>query len=386
MKIPSIRVLREDFELLAEIDLYTSLLFTRSWQGVGEFEFHVLGSRFLDLLREGAYIMLDNDGRRCGVIRSIQVDSGDGGLNVSVRGQTLDGLATQRCTVPIDDPLNGGYDNVPALTSSTAVPAPVAGETILKTYAARHLTDSRSLDAARKIPRLTIAPDLGRGNKAVWMSRFEQLDAVLQKAGEYTDLGWEIALNLAAQRLVFDVLPGVDRSVRQSQNNRVIFSLDFENITSLSYAHDVLNLRNLAYAGGAGEGVDRIVPKVTNDSAEPAGLERFEIFLDCGDLESTETDTTMSLEEEARHQLLDYKKVESLTATIAPSGSFVYRKQWDLGDLVTLLDRRIGVEQDKRITEVTERYEAQSFGIDVTFGAPPANIERVIRSIKNTVR
>ena len=57
-----------------------------------------------------------------------------------------------------------------------------------------------------------------------------------------------------------------------------------------------------------------------------------------------------------------------------------------MGDLVTLLDRRIGVEQDKRITEVTERYEAQSFGIDVTFGAPPANIERVIRSIKNTVR
>ena len=390
MKVPCIRILGKDLELLAEIDLYTSLLFTRSWQGVGEFEFHTAGNRFVDLLREGAYIMLDNDGHRCGIIRSVQLDSGENGISISVRGQTLDGLATQRYTIPPEETgevkPNGGYDNVPMLTSTDDTPSPVSGETILKTYAARHLINSTGIDPKRIFPLLTIADDLGRGGKTVWMSRYEQLDAVLQKASEYTDIGWEVYLDLKNKQLVFDVIPGVDRSVIQSKNSRVFFSTDFENITNLSYAHDVLNLRNLAYAGGVGEGAERTVLKVTNDASEPEGLDRFETFLDCGELEIAETDTSFGLEEEGRHQLLDYQKEESLTATIAPSGSFVYQEQWDLGDLVTVLDRRIGVEQEKRITQITERYEPQSCGIDVTFGTPPANIERVIRSIKNIVR
>lgn len=36
MNMPSIKVLNTDLELLDEIDLYTSLDFKRSWQGVGD--------------------------------------------------------------------------------------------------------------------------------------------------------------------------------------------------------------------------------------------------------------------------------------------------------------------------------------------------------------
>ena len=400
--IPNIRILDQNFNLLAEIDRYSSLLYARHWQGVGEFEFHTIDAGQVDALKEGNFIMLENDGHRGGIIRSVQADRTESGISLTVKGQTLNGIASQRQTIPMeygdepsnpDDPdgptvlerLNGGYDNIPPITSESAEIQPVAGETILKGYAGHHLTGE--IDPKREIPHLTIVPDQERGGKTVWMTRYEQLDTVLQNVSEYTDIGWEIYFDLSdTPSLVFDVVPGVDRSSVQSAESRVMFSIDFENITSLTYAHDVLNWRNVAYAGGKGEGVDRLILKVPKEETEATGMNRFEVFIDCGELEVMESETALSLAEEAKHKLLDYEKVENLTATVEQSGSFRYRREWDLGDLVTVTDRTLGVAMEKRITQVTERYEAQNCGIDVQFGNTPANLDRVIRKIKNTVR
>lgn len=386
MKIPSIRILRrEDFRLLHELDLYTSLLWTRSWQGVGEFEFRVPLALGSDVLHEGSIIMLDNDGHRAGIVRSVQIDSGENGIVTTVQGQSLDGLAAQRYTVPSGDPLNGGYDNVPAITSAGESPSPIPAETILKTYVKRHM--SYFTDIQRGFLNLHTWDDYGRGMKTVWMSRYEPLDSVLQKIAEYTDIGWEFYIHdILETYIFFDVIPGVDRTAGQTQNSRVIFSMDYENINTLTYSHDVNSYKNLAYAGGVGDGADRAVLAVTNEEAIPTGYDRFETFVDCGQLEMTETETALSLREEGKHKLLDYPKNESLTAAIAPSSSFLYRKDWDLGDLVTIVDKASGVTADRRISQVTERYEADSYGIDVTFGTPPKHIDRAVRSLKNTVR
>lgn len=384
MKIPSIRILSPALDLLGEFDAYTSLQFTRVWQGVGEFEFHLFGPLDMTVLAQGNLMLLDADGSRCGVIRSVQQDDGENGVTVTVKGQTLNGIAAQRTTLPLEGEANGGYDVVPELTQAGQTPEPLPAETILKTYVSRHLVNP--LDPKRRIANLVLAPDLGRGTKTVWMSRFEALDEVLRAVSEYTDTGWEIRADLDEGRLVFDVLPGVDRTDQQTENSAVLFSLEFESVESLTYLQEVSGFRNLAYAGGAGEGASRTVLKVTNDAEEPEGLARYETFIDCGTLEVVGSDTAMSLEEEGKHKLLDYPLAESLTATTAQGGSFLYRRDWDLGDLVTVVDRSLGVAADMRIAQVTERYEAGSYGVDVTFGEAPKHLGRVIRSLKNTVR
>lgn len=384
MKIPSVRILSPQLDFLGEIDLYTSLLFSRSWQGTGEFELHAAGPLNPLFLAESNFIMLDNNGRRAGIIRSVEQTDGGSGMETMIRGQTLNGIACQRYTLPLEGEANGGYDTVPALLSPADTPAPVPAETILKTYAQRHL--SSPLDPKRKIPVLTVAKDLGRGAKSTWISRYEQLDSVFQLVSEYTDIGWEIYIDLENKQLVFDVIPGVDRSGQQSGNSQVFFSLDYESVQTLAYSRDVTTFKNLAYAGGTGEGPSRLVLKVTNEAEEPQGLERFETFLDCGGLELTETSTALSLESEGKHKLQDYPKTESLTATIAQGGSFLYLRQWDLGDLVTVIDRNMGVAYDTRVSGVEERYEAGSIGIDVTFGEAPKHLDRIIRSIKPTVK
>ena len=385
MKYPVVKILSPEIVLLGEIDLYTSLYLNRRWQAAGEFELHVpANAPSTSVLKENNLIMLDSEGRRNGIIRSVTFEESDQGSMLTVKGCTLNGLACQRYTVPAADPYNDGYDNVPAVDAEHRTPSPVPAETILKTYADRHMVSPS--DSMRTIPRLVIAPNQYRGMETVWMSRYEPLDTVLQRVSEYTDTGWEIRIDPAHKQLVFDIVCGVDRSVSQNENSRVMLSRDFESISTLNYGHDITAMRNVGYAGGAGEGADRTVLKVTNDEAEATGLNRFETFLDCGEVAITESDVSLSLSEEGKHKLLEYPFTESLTATIASSGSFVYLDDWNLGDKVTIFSRAANITMDTRIIEVVERYETQNFGLDVKLGTASADLGRVIRSFKNIVR
>ena len=99
-----------------------------------------------------------------------------------------------------------------------------------------------------------------------------------------------------------------------------------------------------------------------------------------------ETTTAMSLSETGKHKLEEHNFVKNLNAVVSQSGSFKYREQWDLGDLVTICDDELKLMQDIRITEVLESYEPDNSRISVTLGKPPKRINRAIRNIKNTVR
>ena len=62
--------------------------------------------------------------------------------------------------------------------------------------------------------------------------------------------------------------------------------------------------------------------------------------------------------------------VECLEATTLPNVNFTYKKDYDLGDIVTVNKKAWGIEMDKRITEIQEIYENGGFTIVPTFGDP----------------
>lgn len=383
MKMPPVRILTQDLQLLGQL-MCKSLLYRRFWQGVGEFQLVVHGNApNAEKLKVGNLITLGGDGHRSGIITKITATENEKGVTYLVEGHSLAWFAAGRITLPDNDAYNFGYDNVPKLTSSVSSPSPVPAETILKTYAERHLVNP--LDPKRKIPGLVIADDLGRGMNTVWSSRLEQLDTVLQAVSEYTDMGWEIYADLDNQNLVFDVIEGVDRSQSQSENSFISFSSGLRNISNMHYNYDISPMRNIGYAGGAGEGQNRIVLKVYKNT-ETEGNDRREIFLDCGNLEIVETSTTMSLADEGKHKLENYPLSESFTATIAPNFADKYQKNWDIGDKVTVYSKALGKEFDTRITVVEEAYEATKYELKVTFGTPKPELGRVIKSLKGAVR
>lgn len=376
IQYPTIKILSQQLELLGITELYTSLRFARSWQSCGEFEIHVSDSAVRDILIPGNLIMLDNDVDRTGIINSVRITH-DNGIVTVIKGYHLNGITTRRIVLPYEGKENGGYFCVPKILTLEDEVAPVAAETIFKTFVRAQFplpegNNPRALN-------LYIPPDQQRGLHTVWLSRYDQLSDILQDIGEYTDMGYRIYPDFDNNRFVFDVVTGVDRTVGQSQNPYVIMSRDYESVTDIIYEEDVSSQKNVAYAGGAGEDYNRTVIAVTNEYETPIGLNRMETFVDCGTLEAAETDETLSLIDEGKHKLLDYKKQESLTATISQSGSFIYRQDWDLGDLVTVADKKMGVEEDKRITAVEECYEPQTKQLKVTFGTAAEHLNRIIR-------
>jgi len=380
MDYPNIKILSRSFELLTEIDIYTSLRFKRSWQSYGEFEIHLIG--YSPYAQIGNYIIIDNDVNKAGIIKAVLPKVSPEGVTTTIKGYHLNGIMTQRIVLPYDDNANKGYFCVPKKVDGQEV-TPVSAETILKTFV-RACFPSLSSDP-RSIG-LAIPADSHNGMQTVWMSRYEQLDEVLQSVCEYADIGYKVYIDLINKCLVFDVEPGIDRSASQDTNSRVIMSLDFESINSIECTDDITKLKNVAYAGGVGEDENRLVISVTNESEMPTGLDRTEVFVDCGTLEAAETDETLSLSDEGKHKLLDYKVKESMTADYNLSGSFIYGKDFDLGDLVTVVDRSINKYEDKRITEVEECYEANSITISLTFGTAPEHLNRVLKSFLPTVK
>lgn len=380
MEYPSIKILSQDLELLDEIDTYTSLRFKRSWQSYGEFEIHVIG--YNPHLQISNYVMLDNNVDKVGIIKSVNTISDTKGFETVIKGYHLNGIMTQRIVLPYDDNANHGYFCVPKQIEGTVTEA-ISAETIIKTFIRAcfpyDTSDPRSIG-------LYIPEDLHRGMYTVWLSRYEQLDEVLQKVCEYTDTGYRVYLDLENKRLACDLLEGVDRSSGQSENSRVVMSQDFESVNSLNWLIDTTKEKNVAYAGGVGEDENRLVLAVTNEREMPTGLNRTEVFADCGTLEAVETTEAISLKEEAKHKLLDYKQHESMTAENNLSGSFIYGKHFDLGDLVTVADKKINKMEDKRITEVEECYEAKSISIKLTFGTAQEHLNRVIKSFLPTVK
>ena len=374
--VPAVKLLDKSLNLLSVIEGYSSLRFVRRWQTVGEFELHFNFNTFgAENIKNTEYIMLDNDGHRVGIVDDFEANENQNGLEVTIIGRTLSGFASQRITVP---PEGSAYDLVPL---DTMVGTYVSAETVLKEYARRHMTGTEN----RAVDFLTVAPDLNRGIRINWMSRYKQLDETLKAVGEYADIGWEIYFDVEEKRFVFDVVPGVDRSASQMENSYVIFSRDFENISSLSFKKTRTGFKNLGYAGGEGEGVNRSVLQVYSAPVIPTGTGRHEIFLDCGNVLSTDTAESFGLEWDGRKRLKEYERPETLSASVITNTSFVYQKDWNIGDKVTVVSNTMGLQQDKRISEITENYEAGTLSIDLVFGLLPVRFNNIIKRTRNNV-
>ncbi|MFL0197009.1 siphovirus ReqiPepy6 Gp37-like family protein [Clostridium sp. WILCCON 0269] len=358
-----IRIIDKDFNLLGEIDDYESLQFIRRFYKVGEFELHInVNKNNTDMLQEDNLILLGSSFNKVGIImhRENSYDqNGEPTDALIIKGATLKGIMARRLIVP---PVNGnGYDSQ---TGSI--------ETILKAFVNNHVVNPT--DIARKIPQVTIAQDQQRGNQDKWRSRFEVLSDKLDEIGEYATIGWDVTLDITNNTWVFDVIVGRNLTVNQDTLPPVIFSVDFNSINSRHYISSSLNAKNVGYAGGKGDDVDRLIQQI----GEVEGLARIETFLDCSQAEDVTELTT-----QGQQKLDELQKVESLEVGIIPEGSFVYGQDYDLGDFITAQDRKLGITMNAQIIELKEIYETTGFSLEGTFGT---NIPTLLTILKKNTK
>ncbi|MFD3261850.1 siphovirus ReqiPepy6 Gp37-like family protein [Paenibacillus lentus] len=359
MAAPSVRVLDPEFNLLGEIDDYESLQFTRRFYRSGEWEMHIaLGKQNLEALQNDRVIVVGNDPEKCGIIIQRDIVQDEQGIEtLVVKGTTIGGVLNRRITV------TDSYDRIRG-----------SAETVMKHYIANHLTNSIYPD--RNIPVFSIAQDLGRGKQTPWQTRFEPLDVVVQEIAEWCDIGWLVRLDFAMKKWVFDVLEGRNLTAGQSVLPPVIFSHEFDNIKSQQYMDSYLQYKNVGYAGGKGEEEDRLIQLVGSG----AGLNRREVFLDCSSAEDV-----LELVEMGEQKLAEHKQITTYNGQVLNTGSFVYQKDWDLGDRVTLQNKKWGLTMDSRIIEVKEIYEPAS-SLEIVLGDEIPTIKTAMNKLEDNVK
>jgi hypothetical protein len=375
MIMQPIRILTMDFQFLGEIDDYESLQFTRRYLKPGEFELHInMNKNLTETLQEDNLIMLSP--RKVGVIRHREL-SKENNETLLIKGYSLKGILSRRITVP---PQGQGYDKI----KSNA-------ESVLKHYVRENAVSP--VDPERILPGILIADELNRGSIVEWQSRYKNLSEELELISKATSLGWDVYLDLKKQRFVFDIYEPKNLTASQSILPPVIFSVDFDNIKGQTFTESALGHKNYGYIGGQGEAEKRRIVELGNSS----GLNRIEEFIDARDVPEVKSEETeegskevpipeneiiAQLTDRGNQKLLELQKIKSFESEILTYGPFLYEKDWDIGDVVTVQDKKWGLTLDTPIPEVKEIYEASGFRLEVTFGnTVPTLIDKVKQTI-----
>ncbi|MEK5107028.1 siphovirus ReqiPepy6 Gp37-like family protein [Cytobacillus sp. FSL K6-0129] len=381
MKQP-IRIYNSFMNLLHETDKYISLRIVPKFYEIGEFELHV--SQYIEgaeYFQKGNVIIPNKRGDKAMLIRHREIaldESGKASENWKITGVTLDGVLDQRITVP---PSDTGYDRKQG-----------NAETVMKHYVYNHFVNPA--DPTRRIDQIEIAPNLNRGIEISWESRYKYVADEIVSISKQANLGFVIYADMTLKKWIFDVVE--PRNLTKDNPGGlppVFFSPDFQTIKNQLFVDSDLNLKNVGYVGGQGEGAERTVIKV----GQGVGLQRKETFIDARDVGNPEEEEELT-EEEMEELLIQrgeekmrefltnfYLEAQILTPTINDhSGRFALRSPFEyevdfrLGDVVEVFNKNWNITMDAPITEFTEIYEASGFLLEATFGeAQPTLITKI---------
>jgi hypothetical protein len=358
MSTCSIRVYDRDFNWLNETTKAESVQITRELYGAGSFEIHIHPAieAAYDLIKKDNIIVINRDGHKAGVVRDFRLAEDRRKREFVIHGDMADGLTRRRIAVPPTEaqrPGSLGWDRIRG-------PA----ETVIKHYAAMHMV--MPYNPNRIIPRLHMAEDAGRGRAFPWQTRYEPLHEVLHGACQYAEMGYGIFADTANARWVFDVIPGTDRTASQDTVSPVTFRVEYNNIDNYRYAEDRQNHKNTGYAGGQGQDERRLVYVLGDTNA---GLDRREVFLDCGNAGDID-----ELLHYGGQRLLEYGEVKAVEISTLPR-TFIFEKDYFLGDMVTVIISRLGLAVDTRITSIRETWErGTGHAVEARFGAKLPNL------------
>jgi len=346
-----INIIDRDFNFLGQIDNYESFIITKKWHSIGGFELHLHEDNvYADKLQKENIVFTTE--RKAYVILHREINSID--RKLIVKGLELKSYLTRWLVFP---PEEQAYYRVNSNV-----------ETIMKEYV------QATLDR-KGITSIVVAPNQNKGIKTVYQSRYKNLADELEKLSLASGLGWDIVLHLDNKQFVFDVYEGQDRTANQSILPPAIFSIEYDNIAEQTLIDSKLNFANTAIVAGQGEGAERKIAIV----GDAEGLDSFEIFVDARDIENEEELTVRG-----EQKLAEVQEVFTFDSRVSTDKNLIYEEDFELGDIVTIQNKKWNVTTDRRITEVTEIYEKDGFKLDVTFGESIPTIKDMIKQATDT--
>lgn len=339
-------VLNQDMSREGLIEGFESLIWTKRYWECGDFELYLPASEeTLSLLKQDRYLMREDDDALM-IIEKIEVvtDSEDGN-HLIVSGRSFESILDRRI-VWKQRTYQGTAENVieKLLNESMIVP-----ET-----------------AARRIDHMGFtAASSGSGTLSAQYTGTSVYEAVSEMCESY-GLGFRFGADL-----VFTVYKGADRSAGQSENPRVIFSPMYDNLLESDYYTDKKDYKTVVLVAGEGEGSSR---RYHSYGTSASGINRRELFVDARDIQSEDADGnvmttaeyTAALSDKAKEQYDLHRVQTEFSGTIDAGMTYEYRKDYDLGDIVTV-ENEYGMTEDCRITEVIESWDTSGYKVIPTY-------------------
>lgn len=374
-------VLDKELNLIGVIDNFETLIWTRKYTEPGKFQLNLPATEDNISLMKDENIIYKKDDVEGGIIKHIEYSVSDKGeKSLVVHGSLTTSYLSRR--------INWGKVNYSGRVD-------LFMQKIVKDNC---ISPSNS---NRIIPLLEIV-DTNYTDTISKQDSYSNLTDLLTDIASTNGFGYRVRINTreGTRYLAFEVYKGIDRSVNQSDISPTVFSLDMENILTENYVKDNSNYKNVTLVAGAGEGSERKTTTINNGAS---GLNRLELFVDARDIENTKQEETTDSEgnttttdveipwseyeplllQRGNEKLSECKKIETFEGTINTNANNVYKVDYDLGDIVTIYDKDLGIKLDTQITEIEETYEKGKVEIVPTFGN---NIPSLLTKIKKLER
>lgn len=359
-------VFNQDIELLGIVDEVEEMDWTRRYYEAGDFLIKaLLTPNNIELLKKGNLICKKDDLSDVMIIehRELSDEDADGMELLVVEGISLSGrILSSRITLGRQ------------IEKGTA-------DKIMENILLKQTNLSSNVN--RHIKRLIVDTSIKEGftEKYEHNSLYKPLDEEFTAIASMDGCGFKILLDIENKTFIFYVYKGNDVS------DRIVFSTSFDNLTNQEYIESDTNYKNVGICAGQGEEEDRDL--IVYNDKEYSDLDRLELFIDArdiskdtvivqkpnedGELEDVEEpikngeNAVKLLQERAKEKLQETSKVNSYRASVV-GNNYIYREDYDLGDIVTVRNDKWDVMYSDRIIEINETYTDEGMTINIEFG------------------
>lgn len=380
-------ILNRKFETQCAVDAFESFIWTERYREPGDFEIYMPAARapFEYMIRD--YYVWRKGTDRLMILEDIAIAAdAEAGPHITITGRSLESILDRR-VVSYRTIINGNLQNGIRRLLNENVISP--------SDSARKIPEFRFIQ--NNDPRITsLTVDIN----LLGENLLEEIEVLC----EMHDLGFKVSYNEDASTFDFMLYYGVDRSYAQDSVPWVVFSSKYNNLLSSNYFESARNLRTAAVvAGSDGYEAGQVVIDV-DGKPELTGLDRREMFIEAGDIETpnpTVNEDAIRERLEKRGRDEDYIQAEidkayaealaqdtaqynsqlrqrgleelgktyiteSFEGVIEAVRQYVYDKDFFIGDVVQIRDE-YGKEAASRITEVVMSHDVTGETITPTF-------------------
>lgn len=350
-----IHVLNENFETIAVIDQYESLLWTDRYSSPGDFEIYTPVSELMLTYPKVNNYLRYGETEHLMIIEDITIESNvEEGNHIKIVGRSLESILDRRAIVS-EVNLSGNLQN--------GVKSLIVSNIINPSDSNRRIANFRfeeSTDSA--ITSLTYENQFKGTN----------LLETITEICDANEIGFKVILD-DDNNFVFSLYKGVDRSYRQEVLPYVVFKPSFENIVSSNYSEVNSSAKTFCYVHstyteryedeeGHSESIEIDVIRTVGSGT---GLLRKETYIDgqvTKDEDMSMDEYYSKLDQSGNDELKNNSKIQkTFDGQCETKRMYVYNRDFFLGDVCQVANE-YGMESPARVTEFI--WSQSSSGLD----------------------